>query len=176
MESGLTVRHFQPRDLEVVVDIGNRAWQRIYDMFLETYGRDLFEILIPDRKAQKGEQVRAKCTSRPQEVLVCESGGTIVGFAGARVIEETIREKLPDGPVVILSNHQCEWETVYLQLLKPPVCTVLKKELLNFPIFGWGLRLLHPIALDRSKPATTRITRRRSYPSNSRRSIATCLG
>ena len=63
------------------------------------------------------------------------------------------REKLPDGPVVILSNHQCEWETVYLQLLKPPVCTVLKKELLNFPIFGWGLRLLHPIALDRSKPA-----------------------
>ncbi|SFU91781.1 lysophospholipid acyltransferase family protein [Halomonas korlensis] len=62
-------------------------------------------------------------------------------------------ERLPSGPCVILANHQCEWETVYLQLLKPPVCTVLKKELLNFPIFGWGLRLLHPIALDRSKPA-----------------------
>ncbi|QFT86448.1 1-acyl-sn-glycerol-3-phosphate acyltransferase [Halomonas sp. THAF12] len=62
-------------------------------------------------------------------------------------------ERLPDGPCVLLSNHQCEWETVYLQLLKPPVCTVLKKELLSIPIFGWGLRLLHPIALDRSKPA-----------------------
>lgn len=62
-------------------------------------------------------------------------------------------ENLPAGPVVILSNHQCEWETVYLQLIKPPVCTVLKKELLNIPLFGWGLRLLHPIALDRSKPA-----------------------
>lgn len=62
-------------------------------------------------------------------------------------------DRLPSGPCVILANHQCEWETVYLQLLKPPVCTVLKKELLNFPIFGWGLRLLHPIALDRSKPA-----------------------
>ena len=74
------MRQFHPRDLEVVVDIGNRAWQRIYDMFLETYGTDLFEILIPDRKTQKGEQVRAKCTSRPQEVLVCESGGAIIGF------------------------------------------------------------------------------------------------
>jgi len=30
---------------------------------------------------------------------------------------------------------------------------VLKKELLNLPIFGWGLRLLHPIALDRSRPS-----------------------
>lgn len=63
------------------------------------------------------------------------------------------RESLPDGPCVILANHQCEWETLYLQVLKPPVCTVLKKELLQIPWFGWGLRLLHPIALDRSRPA-----------------------
>ncbi|MGQ7249062.1 lysophospholipid acyltransferase family protein [Halomonas sp. V046] len=62
-------------------------------------------------------------------------------------------DRLPEGPAVILSNHQSEWETVYLQLVKPPVCTVLKKELLNFPIFGWALRLLHPIALDRSRPS-----------------------
>ncbi|TFH87094.1 1-acyl-sn-glycerol-3-phosphate acyltransferase [Billgrantia azerbaijanica] len=63
------------------------------------------------------------------------------------------RERLPEGPCVMLANHQCEWETIFLQLLKPPVCTVLKRELLRIPIFGWGLRLLHPIALDRSKPA-----------------------
>ncbi|NWN84091.1 MAG: 1-acyl-sn-glycerol-3-phosphate acyltransferase, partial [Halomonas sp.] len=63
------------------------------------------------------------------------------------------RENLPEGACVILANHQSEWETVYLQLLHPPVCTVLKKELLNLPIFGWGLRLLHPIALDRSRPS-----------------------
>ncbi|WP_444676709.1 lysophospholipid acyltransferase family protein [Halomonas sp. E19] len=63
------------------------------------------------------------------------------------------RENLPAGPCVVLANHQCEWETVYLQILKPPVCTVLKQELLRIPVFGWGLRLLHPIALDRSKPA-----------------------
>ncbi|XGA81638.1 lysophospholipid acyltransferase family protein [Halomonas sp. CH40] len=63
------------------------------------------------------------------------------------------RENLPSGPCVIQANHQCEWETVFLQVMKPPVCTVLKQELLRFPIFGWALRLLHPIALDRSRPA-----------------------
>ncbi|MFC2993522.1 MULTISPECIES: lysophospholipid acyltransferase family protein [Halomonas] len=63
------------------------------------------------------------------------------------------RERLPAGPCVIVSNHQSEWETIYLQVLKPPICTVLKQELLHIPLFGWGLRLLHPIALDRSRPA-----------------------
>lgn len=63
------------------------------------------------------------------------------------------REHIPVGPCVIQANHQCEWETVFLQVMKPPVCTVLKQELLRIPIFGWGLRLLRPIGLDRSKPA-----------------------
>ncbi|MGM0824449.1 MAG: lysophospholipid acyltransferase family protein [Pseudomonadota bacterium] len=60
---------------------------------------------------------------------------------------------LPEGPCVIQANHQSEWETVFLQVMKPPVCTVLKQELLLIPVFGWGLRLLRPISLDRSKPA-----------------------
>jgi 1-acyl-sn-glycerol-3-phosphate acyltransferase len=63
------------------------------------------------------------------------------------------RERVPEGPCVVLANHQSEWETVYLQLLKTPICTVLKKELLSIPLFGWGVRLLRPIPLDRSKPS-----------------------
>ncbi|MDW5376143.1 lysophospholipid acyltransferase family protein [Halomonas sp. HP20-15] len=80
----------------------------------------------------------------------------IVGwFAWACGVRYTVRgrDNVPAGPVVILANHQCEWETLFLQILKPPVCTVLKQELLNLPLFGWALRLLHPIALDRSRPA-----------------------
>lgn len=63
------------------------------------------------------------------------------------------REHLPTGACVMMANHQSEWETLYLQALNPPVCTVLKKELLNIPVFGWALRLIRPISLDRSKPA-----------------------
>lgn len=62
------------------------------------------------------------------------------------------RERVPPGPCVVLANHQSEWETIYLQLLKTPICTVLKKELLSIPLFGWGVRLLKPIPLDRSRP------------------------
>ncbi|MGJ8522982.1 1-acyl-sn-glycerol-3-phosphate acyltransferase [Carnimonas sp. R-84981] len=72
---------------------------------------------------------------------------------GIRIEVHGDRQALPDGACVMLSNHQSEWETLYLQLLKPPICTVLKRELLNIPIFGWSLRLIRPIPLDRSQPS-----------------------
>lgn len=61
-------------------------------------------------------------------------------------------ENLPVGPCVILAKHQSQWETFYLQVMKRPVVTVLKKELLNVPFFGWGLRLMEPIGIDRGNP------------------------
>jgi 1-acyl-sn-glycerol-3-phosphate acyltransferase len=53
--------------------------------------------------------------------------------------------------VVVMANHQSQWETFYLQLLISPQATILKRELLKVPFFGWGLALLKPIAIDRSK-------------------------
>jgi 1-acyl-sn-glycerol-3-phosphate acyltransferase len=61
-------------------------------------------------------------------------------------------EHLPSQPSVILANHQSAWETLVLQYLFQPASTVLKKELLNIPVFGWGLRVMEPIAIDRSNP------------------------
>jgi 1-acyl-sn-glycerol-3-phosphate acyltransferase len=61
-------------------------------------------------------------------------------------------EHIPrDRPVVVMPNHQSQWETFYLQLLISPQATILKRELLWVPFFGWGLALLKPIAIDRSK-------------------------
>jgi 1-acyl-sn-glycerol-3-phosphate acyltransferase len=62
-------------------------------------------------------------------------------------------ENLPSGePLVLLANHQSQWETFYLQLLVTPQATVLKRELLRVPFFGWALALLRPIAIDRGQP------------------------
>ena len=61
-------------------------------------------------------------------------------------------ENIPEGPCIILSNHQSSWETFLLQTIFSPLSTVLKKELLKIPLFGWGMRLLDPIALDRAQP------------------------
>lgn len=55
-------------------------------------------------------------------------------------------------PMMILSKHQSTWETLYLQNLFWPAATVLKKELLRIPFFGWGLRAMDPIGIDRSNP------------------------
>ncbi len=55
-------------------------------------------------------------------------------------------------PCMVLSKHQSAWETLFLQGLFWPSSTILKKELLNIPFFGWGLRALYPIAIDRSNP------------------------
>ena len=63
------------------------------------------------------------------------------------------RENLPDYPCVIMSKHQSQFETFFLQtLFAKPLCTILKIELLRIPFFGWGLAKLQPIAIDRSKP------------------------
>ncbi|KJS05712.1 MAG: hypothetical protein VR73_11705 [Gammaproteobacteria bacterium BRH_c0] len=61
-------------------------------------------------------------------------------------------ENLPAAPFVVLSNHQSPWETYYLQRNLRPVSTILKKELLKIPVFGWGLASVKPIAIDRENP------------------------
>jgi len=61
------------------------------------------------------------------------------------------RENLPSRPAVILSKHQSAWETMAFQLIFPPQVLVLKRELLWIPFFGWGLALMSPIAIDRSR-------------------------
>jgi 1-acyl-sn-glycerol-3-phosphate acyltransferase len=69
-------------------------------------------------------------------------------------IEVEGREHIPrDRGVVVMANHQSPWETFYLQLLVSPQATILKRELLWIPFFGWGLALLKPIAIDRSAGA-----------------------
>jgi 1-acyl-sn-glycerol-3-phosphate acyltransferase len=61
------------------------------------------------------------------------------------------RENLPSRPAVILAKHQSTWETLAFQLIFPPQVLVLKRELLWIPFFGWGLALMSPIAIDRSR-------------------------
>jgi 1-acyl-sn-glycerol-3-phosphate acyltransferase len=61
------------------------------------------------------------------------------------------RENLPGRPAVILAKHQSAWETMAFQLIFPPQVHVLKRELLWIPFFGWGLALMSPIAIDRSR-------------------------
>mgnify|MGYP006074303539 CR=1 FL=1 len=61
-------------------------------------------------------------------------------------------ENLPKNPAIIFANHQSSWETILFYKLVFPVSPILKKELIQIPFWGWSMRLLKPIAIDRSKP------------------------
>jgi len=64
--------------------------------------------------------------------------------------EITGLENITDSPTIILSKHQSAWETLAFQAIFPTQVYVLKRELLWIPIFGWGLAMSSPIAIDRS--------------------------
>ncbi len=59
-------------------------------------------------------------------------------------------ENIPDTPCIILSKHQSTWETFAFQAIFPTQVYVLKRELLWIPIFGWGLAMTSPIAINRA--------------------------
>lgn len=59
------------------------------------------------------------------------------------------KENIPDESCIILCKHQSALETMMVQRIFPPLTFVLKKELLWLPFFGWGLRSIDPIAIDR---------------------------
>ena len=69
-------------------------------------------------------------------------------LCGVRVEVEG-REHIPKTPCLVLARHESTWETLFLQQLFAPQATVIKRELLAIPFFGWAFSLLKPIAIDR---------------------------
>lgn len=67
-------------------------------------------------------------------------------------VNVTGANNIPKKACVIMCKHQSEWETIYLQSIISPLCTILKIELFSIPFFGWALKQLEPIAIDRSAP------------------------
>lgn len=64
--------------------------------------------------------------------------------------EITGLENISNQPTIVLAKHQSAWETLAFQAIFPTQVYVLKRELLWIPIFGWGLAMSSPIAIDRS--------------------------
>lgn len=67
------------------------------------------------------------------------------------------RENIPEGPCIVICNHQSLWETVALSTIFPDASFVAKIEVLQIPIVGWFLAKYPMIALDRSaRPSAVR--------------------
>lgn len=60
------------------------------------------------------------------------------------------RENIPAGAHVAMWKHASTWETIAQAVVLPEQGWVLKRELMWIPVVGWALRLMQPIAIDRS--------------------------
>jgi len=94
----------------------------------------------------------------PQKVTLY--GGKILGFWSKFCLEIFLSTKIVvKGKEKILNNekffiasaHQSQFETFFLQALFNSPVFILKKELLKIPIFGWYLRKIGSISIDRNK-------------------------
>ena len=56
-----------------------------------------------------------------------------------------------DENYIIACSHQSMFETFFLQTIFNSPVFILKKELMNIPIFGWYLKKIKSISIDRNK-------------------------
>ena len=86
-------------------------------------------------------------------------GGKILGYWSRFCLEKFLSTKIVvNGEEKILENkkffiacaHQSQFETFFLQSLFNSPVFILKKELLKIPIFGWHLKKIGSISIDRN--------------------------
>lgn len=70
-------------------------------------------------------------------------------------IEVLGRDNIPQGAAFVAAKHQAAWETLALVPLLPRGVIILKRELLNIPIYGWYARHFGMIPIDRGGGAAT---------------------
>jgi 1-acyl-sn-glycerol-3-phosphate acyltransferase len=94
----------------------------------------------------------------PQKIVLF--GGKIMGYWSRFCLEFFLSTKIViKGRENIISNekffiacsHQSMFETFYLQTIFNSPIFILKKELLSIPIFGWYLKKIKSISIDRNK-------------------------
>ena len=94
----------------------------------------------------------------PQKFML--TGGKILGywikfclyfFLSVKVEVKGIENIPKDTPFFIASLHQSLFETFFLQTIFNSPIFILKKELLKIPIFGWHLKKIGSISIDRNK-------------------------
>ncbi|MBY0462537.1 MAG: 1-acyl-sn-glycerol-3-phosphate acyltransferase [Alphaproteobacteria bacterium] len=62
---------------------------------------------------------------------------------------ENLKAATEQGPCIIACKHQSAWETIIFAILSDKFQIVLKRQLMYIPLFGWYLRKLNSIVVDR---------------------------
>ena len=94
----------------------------------------------------------------PQKIALF--GGKIMGhwsrfclefFLSTKIVIKGSENLIKNEKFFIACSHQSMFETFYLQTIFNSPIFILKKELLSIPIFGWYLKKIKSISIDRNK-------------------------
>jgi|TARA_B100001142_G_scaffold326193_1_gene381205 1-acyl-sn-glycerol-3-phosphate acyltransferase len=94
----------------------------------------------------------------PQRIVLF--GGKIMGywsafclrfFLSTKIIIKGKENIINNSKFFIASSHQSMFETFFLQTIFNSPVFILKKELLQIPVFGWYLRKIGSISINRNK-------------------------
>ena len=94
----------------------------------------------------------------PQKVVLF--GGKLMGYWSKACLEFFLSTKIiikgkeniiHNEKFFIASSHQSAFETFFLQTIFDAPIFILKKELLKIPVFGWYLKKIGSISIDRNK-------------------------
>ena len=94
----------------------------------------------------------------PQTIVLF--GGKIMGFwsgiclkifMSTKIIIKGKENIITNEKFFIASSHQSMFETFFLQTIFNSPIFILKKELLKIPVFGWYLKKIGSISIDRNK-------------------------
>ena len=94
----------------------------------------------------------------PQKIALF--GGKIMGhwsalclriFLSTKIIVKGRENIITNNKFFIASSHQSMFETFFLQTIFNSPVFILKKELLKIPIFGWYLKKIGSISINRNK-------------------------
>ena len=94
----------------------------------------------------------------PQKIVLF--GGKIMGYWSSICLKLLLSTKIiikgkenivKDKKFFIAASHQSMFETFFLQTIFNSPVFILKKELLQIPIFGWYLKKIGSISIDRNK-------------------------
>jgi ribosomal protein S18 acetylase RimI-like enzyme len=132
------IREYKQEDLSTIMDIANRAWQGIYDMYLETYGEELFSLVTPDRYSVKGEQIKSHAQKHPDWLYVCEEDGKIVGFVTIHIDAEKKIGEIGNNAV----DPTCGLKGIGQQMYKAAL-ERFSKEGMKYAKVGTGLDPAH---------------------------------
>ena len=72
-------------------------------------------------------------------------------FLSTKIVIKGSENLIKNEKFFIACSHQSMFETFYLQTIFNSPIFILKKELLSIPIFGWYLKKIKSISIDRNK-------------------------